>query len=336
MVLRFRDAGTLKVPKAVWTKSSNILVPVQKVNLRHNGAWQAVYQNEVVVNLPNTSSSIVLKAYFTEDQWADPNLKKRVVVPAGIQIGGNNNTYVIAPTYSAGGQAGSWAGQLTLENRGTISGIGGVPNAGVGGSCIWMNFPGRSNQLMIINNYGTIRAGGGAGGHGGTGGNGYYVQSDPYTYVEGPRYHEVYGVWTDFGYFRWDETVYYSQPGNGWYYYPGSYVAGGMYYIYRSQTRYNTYNVYTSGGGGGNGGRGQGFDGGNAAGANGAGGGTNAGTGGKGGTGGTYGNWGGTGNTGGSGNNGGGSGGQAGGAPGYVISSAVYATLNNYGTIQGR
>ena len=142
--------------------TANLMLGTAQVQRVALGTVQ-VWANEVVVVLGNTVN-VVLKTLFTAPQWADANLKKRVVVPAGVQIGATQGGYAIATTISGDGQAGSFAGELRLVNNGTISGIGGAPNSGVGGTAMLGNFLGRAGQKLIIDNYGTIRAGGGAGG----------------------------------------------------------------------------------------------------------------------------------------------------------------------------
>lgn len=347
MVAQFNHGGVLKLPKQVLIKSSATLwTPVQKLFVKYNGNWQTIYQNEVVVTL-TSRSDLVLAGLFTEAQWADPNLKKRVVIPAGVTIGAVNGTYAIAATYSASGQAGSWAGDLTLENHGIIQGIGGGPSSGQGGSVIWVNFPGRSGQKLIINNHGTLRSGGGGGGRGGDGGRGYV--DDPYTYTEGPTYSRQYYAYTSSS---WNGTHFYwgghISSGNGfwygdWYYYAVSVAeyydenrtTTTAYSVARQQTRYNRR--YTAGGAGGAGGRGAGHDGDNASGSPGGAGGQNAGSGGYGGSGGGWGAQGAPGATGNYGNyDGYGPAGAAGGLPGFYLHGSANALLNNYGTVLGR
>jgi hypothetical protein len=60
---------------------------------------------------------------------------------------------------------------VTIENRGEIYGAGGRPNGGWGSGCIAAHHDGFET---VIENFGRIWAGGGAGGYGGAGGGGYY------------------------------------------------------------------------------------------------------------------------------------------------------------------
>lgn len=307
-----------------------------------------IWAHEVVIVLGN-ASAILLKSYFDYDPaiWASTT-PKRIVVPPGVEIGSVSASYAIAIMPTAEGQAASWGGTLTLENRGTISGRGGAANSGVGGNAIYANLPGKDGQQLIINNHGTIRAGGGGGGRGGNGGGGYY--QTPYTVYQ-PSSGWYTADYNNYVYvksntsIRWAGTwIVVNGPNMGagapytsgiYTYYMGERLGTtGWYDVRRTYTAYNTN--YTSGGSGGNGGRGQGYDGANAAGANGAAGGTNAGTGGKGGTGGGWGNAGSTGNTGASGNNGGGSAGAVGGLAGYYLTGQANAVLNNFGSVLGR
>lgn len=317
--------------------------PVQKVFLGTKQIWA----NEVVVVLGNTTTNVNLKTLFTLAEWGDANLKKRVVVNAGVNIGSTQGAYAIAATTTADGQAGSWAGELTLDVRGTVSGVGGAANSGKGGDVILGNFPGRTGQKLIVNLYsgGIIRAGGGGGGRGGNGGGGYYTDDQYHLYP-----YSRYGA--NWEWYQGRYQIYLSANGwsalnvggastytsGGYVYSRGAYVesyGGDGYQISRRLVTPNT--VYTGGGAGGNGGRGQGYDGANAGGSAGAAGGTNAGAGGTGGTGAGYGGTGNTGNTGGAGNNGGGLAGAAGGLAGFYINGIANVTLNNLGgTLQGR
>lgn len=315
-----------------------------------------VWASEVVVVLGN-ANSIVLVSYFTAAQWANATLKKRVVVPAGVIIGATNATYAIASANTADGQAGSWAGSLTLEIRGTVQGIGGVANSGVGGSVIWCNLPGRNGEKLNIVYFAgcIVRAGGGGGGRAGNGGTGVWYSGR--TVTEGPFYTyrpagtnsgyawiEGYdsGIWWGprLGYPLSNPTVI-----GSWTYYRGQFRnswAGddgdpsSAYEVSRQTTAYDVPN-YTSGGIAGNAGRGEGHDGPALAGANPVAGGTNAGASGKSGNGGAYGNSGQTGANGSSGNYSVGTAGAAGGLTGFYLHGAANAneTING-GSLLGR
>ena len=333
-------------------------VPVQKVFLGTTQIWA----NEVVVTLGNTTN-VVLKSLFTSDQWNDANLKKRVVVPAGIEIGATTGSYAVLATAQADGQAGSWAGDLTLEIHGTVSGIGGIANSGAGGNAIRANFPGKTGQKLKIVSDGVIRAGGGGGGRGGNGGGGYYDTAYTAREPSSGEYYDGNGayVWKEdansegdgsgSGVISWGVANQYVGSFSGgatsvtigaYTYHRGSWrgTSGGggnnsiLYGVFRTYPA--SYRTYTDGGAGGNGGRGQGYAGANAVGANGAAGGTNAGTGGKGGTGGAWGAAGATGSSGASGNNGSGTAGATGGLAGFYLDGSANVTLTNTGSLQGR
>lgn len=304
--------------------------------------------NEVVVTLASRSDYPTIQNLFDAAVWSSAT-PKRVVIPAGVEIG--------APAISnhAIATGAGWGGSLTIENRGTISGRGGAANSGVGGDAIYVNGMGASGQQVIINNHGTSRAGGGGGGRGGNGGAGNY--QSPYTFREPtsgnmgshPTYGWVHGwygggstevLWQGRIVLDYGPVEFSSYTTGGWTYRRGThtgYPNQWSYGIYREQTRYNT--IGTTGGAGGNGGRGQGYDAANAGGSTGAAGsGAGAGTGGTGATGGGYGATGGTGNTGAAGNVSSGLAGAAGGLSGRYISYAANcsAIINNYGTLQGR
>lgn len=341
MVAYFNHGNTPKLPKSIHAKIGNIWTPAQKLFVRHAGNWQIHYQNEVVVTLGNTVN-VVLKQLFTPAQWADASLKKRVIVPSGVEIGSTTGSYAIVTTISVEGQAASFAGELTLDIYGTVSGIGGQPNSGVGGSVIWGNFPGREGQKLTVNNFGLLRAGGGAGGRGGNGGNGVWYSGR--TLTEGPTFNPqqtfvVYG--NGFREFWWGgvkigpTTTNPSVSQGGWTYYMGAQYSGSQYHIYRQTTVYDAPN-YTSGGTGGNGGRGQGYDAPLSAGSAPVAGGTNAGASGKSGDGGPYGSSGQAGATGASGNSTGGLAGADGGPSGFYLHGSANVTLNNSGTLLGR
>lgn len=346
MALHVKDAAAWKPVKDLWIKRSGVWTPVRRGFVRNGGVWKQFFQDETVVTLGN-SSGVVLKNLFSTAEWADPLIRKRVVVPAGVEISAINGSYAMAATITADGQAGSWAGDLILDNFGAISGIGGTPNSGVGGNALLGNLPGRDGQKLIVNNYGVLRGGGGGGGLGGNGGPGWYhdYQNSGWLYSM-YSYHweenmgrQIQGIyWAGSaitGYFGVGATSY---DLGGWRYFKGTYAGSsgdwGYYTVSRQLITPNT--IYTSGGGPGSGGRGQGSDGANQSGAGGGGAGVNAGPGGAGGTGGGWGATGGTGNPGANGNNGSGTAGAAGGLPGGYLSGSGNIQLNNSGTLQGR
>ncbi|NKW09449.1 hypothetical protein HGG76_06025 [Ochrobactrum tritici] len=130
--------------------------------------------SEIVVNL---TSRVAFACKICFRRLTGPRPQKRVVIPAGVEIGGNNLDWALVPAWDATGQAGSWNGDLILENRGVISGVPGGGNSGRGGNCIRAIFGGRSGQKLQLINSGTIRAGGGGGGRGGDGGGGFWDEA---------------------------------------------------------------------------------------------------------------------------------------------------------------
>lgn len=326
--------------------------------------------SEIVVTL-TSRTAVCLQDLFSAADWAS-GTAKRVVIPAGVEIGATNYDWALVQAWDATGQAGSWGGTLTLENRGVISGLGGAANSGRGGNAMRILFGGRNGQKLLVNNLGTIRGGGGGGGRGGNGGQGgngvwynQYWQYDPgdgswlfsgdgfewRTYSSNTRNYLIWG-----GGVLFDQTNGVTSeisPGDGWTYEKGPQVSSNIlrrqYHIRRRIWRSDP--VYTSGGAGGaggNGGVGQGYGQAATEGSAGSGGGspgTNAGWGGTGGTGGRGGGWGsagGTGNGGGQGNAGNngaglwGPGGAGGGAAGYYATGAANITWIATGTRQGQ
>ena len=321
-------------------------VPVQKVFLGTTQIWA----NEVVVTLGNTTD-VVLKSLFTSDQWDNAFLKKRVVIPAGVEIGATTGAYAILATAQADGLAGSWAGDLTLEVHGTVSGIGGVPNSGVGGKAIRANFTGKSGQKLKLVSDGLIRSGGGGGGRAGNGGQGSYLDyqdtGQQYSTWSSYQWHWEYWVGGQINIYIGGAKHVADFPtdgshtvidAGGYRYTRGSaYGNNGGFYFYGFSRRLITpATVVTSGGVAGNGGRGQGFDGAATAGAAAVGGGTNAGASGKSGDGGAWGASGQSGANGTSGNYSSGTAGASGGLAGFYLDGAANVTLTNTGTVQGR
>jgi hypothetical protein len=273
--------------------------------------------SEIVAYITTTSVNVNASSYFTPQQWLSRR-KKRLVVNPGVVVGASSiSNYAL--TIPSG-----FNGELTLENNGSIQGAGGAANGGTGGNAILAQAP------VLINNFGSICAGGGGGGYGGNGGNG--GQGSYTTTVSlggGELTSIVFGCdisCTD----RYGAGAYCP-----------SYACYGAGPYASLETCGNclrdvvTYTNGGNGGSGGSGGKGRGFEGGNAPGSGGSPGtvgGTNAGNGGAGGAGGTGGDWGAYGNSGATGETGAngnytagspGTGGSGGGAPGYYI-------INNY------
>jgi len=302
--------------------------------------------SEIVVNLTSVASIDRMDMLFSAEDWASETTK-RIIVPAGTELGHTTRNYAIAVGLTSGGQAGSFGGRLILENRGIISGKAGAANSGVGGNAVYANLLGRDGQMLEIINSGTIRGGGGGGGVGGTGGGGYY---DTPTTVREPASGElgqagVYQWYHNGPAVRiwWNGTMIYdAQPGagitqlttGGWTYFRGTSFGPSAYRIYRQQT--TNVRTNTNGGAGGAGGQGQGYGVAAGAGSNGAAGGTNAGAGGRGGDGGGWGENGAAGATGVAGNRTAGAGGAAGGLAGAYVDGASRVSWVATGTRQGR
>ncbi|KFL31740.1 hypothetical protein JP75_06655 [Devosia riboflavina] len=338
------------IPKGTVALATILLGSTQIQQVRF-GTTQ-IWANEVVVVLANTSN-VTLKNLFTSVQWANVNLKKRVVVPVGVEVKATVNAFAILATVQADGLAGSWAGSLTLEVRGTVSGIGGAANSGVGGSVINVNFTGRNGEKLQLNLIGgTWRAGGGGGGRAGNGGQGLWysartVTEGPYYQLGAPAYYWYANTSTLQAQVWWNTTLVATTSSSttavasgGYTYYRSSASTSDgpetYYYIYRTYLVYDVPN-YTAGGVAGNGGRGQGCDGAAAVGAAAAGGGTNAGASGKSGDGAAYGGTGQTGANGSTGNYTGGTAGAAGGLPGFYLTGAANSNFTNTGgTVLGR
>jgi len=354
MPVHVRHAGAWKEAKALHVRHNGVWKPIQAAYIRQGGVWKQYYAAERVVTL-SSSVSPIIKNFFSAADWGDANLRKVVIIPPGVEIGANYTGHALATSDSASGQPGSWAGELVIENYGTISGIGGAANSGVGGTALLVTFKGRNGELATVNNYGTLRAGGGGGGRGGNGGAG---SDNQYSYPAFSTYN-YHWEWLTGGamnantvrlkvYWGSATPIYQRTLGQvgstnpssfdlgGWRYTRQAFVQNsGSWEFYRLSRQLITP-ISTTGGAGGAGARGQGFDGNAGTGANGAAGGTNAGAGGKGGNGGAWGTNGQTGATGAAGNAGSGTAGATGGLAGPYLNGRANCVLNNYGTIQGR
>lgn len=329
-----------------YARFNGVTYPAQSMWRRENGVWVLRWRNEIVVVL-GASNPDRFDLMFSEEDWAS-DITKRIINPEGNEVGNTAYSYVFATSASAGGQAGSFGGQLIFDNYGTISGRSGAANGGTGGDVFNANFLGRDGQKLIINNYDTVRSGGGGGGKGGTGGAGEYTVREPangwQTYVEDQYYFLVRssvpvvrwaGVRIDYEY-PYPDGV----PGtDGWFYWqgpltvpqpPGSSTREVYYDLARSR------DFASLGGAGGDGGLGAGFSQPLTPGAAGAAGGQNAGTGGAGGSGGGFGEDGVVGGTGANGSVSNGQPGSPGGLAGAYLRGAENAIFNNYGTALGR
>lgn len=303
--------------------------------------------------LSSSAVPVSVQSAFTAAEWTS-NKRKLVIINSGVEIGSNNTSHaLIIPS--------GWGSELTLENRGFISGIGGASNSGAGGNALRISGKGNAGQSVRIANYGTIRGGGGGGGRGGQGGNGLTTITvrEPATgwlgFTNKFNEWEIQHRWespsesnpTPSNYYR-HYLVFngYRIPGLDGVDLPtphqGPYSYGGYTY-YRQHTgmggagiarTYNTQSA-TTGGAGGNGGLGQGYGRPSGEGTAGQAGGAGAGAGGWGNWGGTWGSAGLTGATGVAGNNGGGYGGAAGGPPGSAVVGSSHAVFTVTGTRQG-
>lgn len=350
MTVHIKIAGTWELVQHLWAKRSGAWVPVRRGFVKNDGAWKQFFQDEVVATITANASQIDATDYFSAEDWANPLLNKRLVIPADIYAWSYTPG---TPALTTGTDRG---GKLIIENAGLVLGAGGAANGGDGGDAILVEQDG-----VTIINTGDIKGGGGGGGAGGQGGPGTYQ-----TTIREPSSGDIFGrSWVEGFDARWaqytpagnaDIAILWNSPpvniviqnsaGLTSYYYDGyTYHRGTLrftsdwYYsgIYRTRVD----NTYTAGGAAGAGARGTGYDANltllSTTGAVGANGGTNAGKGGKGGDGGGWGEAGTTGNTGAGGNNGGGAGGAAGGAAGYYINGSDNLDLfTNTGTVLGR
>lgn len=332
MALHVKNSGVWQSVSALFVKDDGTWKRAQRFFVKDAGVWYQVLQAEIPREATSTSSVPAATSYFSDAELDNPLLVKRLTIPAAVSI-----TAPAGTNYAMTIRHRGWKGDLIIDNFGTMSGRGGTVALGVGGDVIFTNGVGDDGQKAIVNNYGTMRSGGGPGGRGGQGGNGSY--QSPYTYQEGPRAYNG-NLWHYPTAASWDNVNLGwagSSPisSGGWLYYQGAQFSGSQYYIYRTQTRYTQVN--TTGGAPGAGGRGQGSDGANTVGAAGLGpSGSGAGYGGTGGTGGGWGLPGNTGGTGGTGNVSGGAAGLVGGLAGFVISTPDNVIFNNYGTALGR
>lgn len=270
------------------------------------------------------------KSLFQTD-WGQ-NIPKKLIIDSGLTIG----TLTIPIGMN---------GELHIENHGEIQGYGGTPSHRNGTDAIIVN----SNNI-IIDNLGTLRAGGGMGGDGGAGGQGRYTTPitirEPSTGYASSR--DSYATRDSDDpdlVFRWNNQ-HVVQHQDGWTYYTGRVVGGdaqlGSGHEYRWQkleiyrVKHTTTTHNTNGGIGGRGGNGRGYNQSIGNGYIGHQGGKNAGTGGHGGHGGDWGGIGETGHHGLNGNRSNGLSGQSGGQPGLAIRKNGHTvTLLTHGHIIG-
>jgi len=99
-----------------------------------------------------------LATIFGDDY--DVDYPKIVVINSGVQVGATSTSNKALNIPSGA------AGDITVQNAGSILGYGGAANGGTGGDAIL------AASTCTITNTGTIASGGGGGGNGGAGGNG--------------------------------------------------------------------------------------------------------------------------------------------------------------------
>jgi len=112
------------------------------------------YQFTISSNATNQSLSTI----FGDDY--DVDYPKIVVINSGVQVGATSTSNKALNIPSGA------AGDITVQNAGSILGYGGAANGGTGGDAIL------AASTCTITNTGTIASGGGGGGNGGAGGNG--------------------------------------------------------------------------------------------------------------------------------------------------------------------
>ncbi|WP_320202805.1 hypothetical protein [Agrobacterium rosae] len=274
--------------------------------------------SEIVATVSANVSALVLRSLFTSADWVSTK-NKTVIINSGVTVSASALDGALRAQLAT--EATAWGGVLTLVNNGIIQGIGGAANSGVGGDAMFSGTYIAPGSKIIVNNFGTVRAGGGGGGQGGAGSTSGTVREP----TSGDNYNTSNTFWQQF---QDGSNLYW--PGGPSGFYSGlatSFVVGSYTYFRGSQRDQILYGIYrtstqTTPTTGGSGGRGQGADGAAAAGSAG---GTNAGAGGAGGP------WGASGAVGSAGN----SAGAAGGLGGVAYSSAS-VTMNNSGTVQGR
>lgn len=281
----------------------------------------------------SSTTNVDADALFGDDY--DVNYPKIIDINSGVTIGGNGDEAIDIPS--------GLAGNLTINNAGTVIGFGGASAGAAGGSAINCATSG-----VTINNTGQISGGGGAGNVGGAGGSGSYETVTYRSYhssnqwLTGGRY----GIANNSIQGRWGDSVVINAYGGGGSY-PlsvtsyGNYRRGSQYTGYGAGTGLNgSYGIgqasttSTSGGSGGSFGVGAGFNQSLTNGGSGAAGGTSAGSGGAGSNGAALGTAAANSTAGSNGNASNGVAGNAGGAAGAAV-AGTSITMNNSGTIHG-
>lgn len=365
MALFSKAGGQWLKAKKIFSKNSGNWREVKFGYVKKDGGWRLFYTAEVIVYY--TQSRVDVNVYNDSAElrqsWNDPNVKKRIVINPNVTIGSTS------PNHAAIDINGGWSGELVVENYGSIIGAGGDPwNHPDGGWALWVGGTSTEGYKSILNNYGSILAGGGCGGTGGTGGKGgngivYYDVWEGPTLINNYtdwKYNYRKGGWLKV-YWGGNVPVYWvgkypnvvqADGNDGWTYFRDKYGWNenddhDHWYVKRKQTRsYGTSGGW--GGAGGRGGYGRGYNQNQTAGSSGAGGNQGeqnagwGGAGGAGGWGGDYGRVGDVGAGGARGNDGNASGGEwgtaglGGGNAGIAFNSIIMNLNVNSGTIAGR
>ena len=108
--------------------------------------------------ISSTTTNQNASTIFGDDY--DLDYPKIIKVNSGVTVGASNTS-----NYAINVPSGA-AGNVTIQNAGSILGAGGAANGGTGGDAIF------AGSTCTVINTGTIASGGGGGGNGGAGGNG--------------------------------------------------------------------------------------------------------------------------------------------------------------------
>jgi hypothetical protein len=174
--------GTFTTPPLTQSKTYAIKVDGLEGQVSSESSVTITVQQEqeIVKYITANTTNVDVVTLFGSTDWTR-DVRKRLVINVGVVVGSFNNN-LAALIISAGVR-----GKFTLENRGSIQGSGGTGgganggNGGKGGNAIRVDPKGSDGTVTILNNDGSILAGGGGGGggtkggKGGTGGNGSYT-----------------------------------------------------------------------------------------------------------------------------------------------------------------
>ncbi len=111
-----------------------------------------------VVYISSNINNLNISSLFSNGEWADSGLPKKIVVNAGVTVG------LASATLPALRTGSGRANNLIIVNHGIIAGMGGAANGGVGGTALLVEQIG-----VTVLNSGTLAGGGGKGGTGGIG-----------------------------------------------------------------------------------------------------------------------------------------------------------------------